>query len=84
MSKPVTVTDSTYQQEVIESDKPVVAAVQGAVAGGGLGLMLTADYIVAAERAKFVRAPSMRSSWTTPVTRRFASASPRTMIRPRR
>jgi 2-(1,2-epoxy-1,2-dihydrophenyl)acetyl-CoA isomerase len=38
----------------VESDKPVVAAVQGAVAGGGLGLMLTADYIVAAEGAKFV------------------------------
>jgi len=36
------------------SDKPVVAAVQGAVAGGGLGLMLTADYIVAADSAKFV------------------------------
>ncbi|WP_127473417.1 enoyl-CoA hydratase/isomerase family protein [Microbacterium sulfonylureivorans] len=36
------------------SDKPIVAAVQGAVAGGGLGLMLTADYIVAAESAKFV------------------------------
>ena len=37
-----------------ESDKPIVAAVQGAVAGGGLGLMLTADYIVAADQAKFV------------------------------
>lgn len=37
-----------------ESDKPVVAAVQGAIAGGGLGLMLTADYIVAAGRATFV------------------------------
>ncbi|MHC2999863.1 enoyl-CoA hydratase/isomerase family protein [Microbacterium sp. HJ5] len=36
------------------SDKPIVAAVQGAVAGGGLGLMLAADYIVAAESAKFV------------------------------
>ncbi|MEU1971513.1 enoyl-CoA hydratase-related protein [Microbacterium sp. NPDC019599] len=36
------------------SDKPIVAAVQGAVAGGGLGLMLTADYIVAADSAKFV------------------------------
>jgi 2-(1,2-epoxy-1,2-dihydrophenyl)acetyl-CoA isomerase len=36
------------------SDKPIVAAVQGAVAGGGLGLMLTADYIVAAESARFV------------------------------
>ncbi len=38
----------------VESDKPLVAAVQGAVAGGGLGLMLTADYIVASENAKFV------------------------------
>jgi len=38
----------------VQSDKPIVAAVQGAVAGGGLGLMLTADYIVASERAKFV------------------------------
>jgi 2-(1,2-epoxy-1,2-dihydrophenyl)acetyl-CoA isomerase len=37
-----------------ESDKPMVAAVQGAVAGGGLGLMLAADYIVASETAKFV------------------------------
>lgn len=38
----------------VESDRPIVAAVQGAVAGGGLGLMLTADYIVAADQAKFV------------------------------
>lgn len=38
----------------VESDKPIVAAVQGAVAGGGLGLMLTADYIVASEQATFV------------------------------
>ncbi|MFT3797535.1 enoyl-CoA hydratase/isomerase family protein [Microbacterium sp.] len=38
----------------VASDKPIVAAVQGAVAGGGLGLMLTADYVVAAEGARFV------------------------------
>ncbi|MBN9176619.1 MAG: enoyl-CoA hydratase/isomerase family protein [Microbacterium sp.] len=38
----------------VESATPVVAAVQGAVAGGGLGLMLTADYVVASPRAKFV------------------------------
>ncbi|MFT4212633.1 MAG: enoyl-CoA hydratase-related protein [Microbacterium sp.] len=38
----------------VASDKPIVAAVQGAVAGGGLGLMLTADHIVASERARFV------------------------------
>lgn len=37
-----------------ESHVPIVAAVHGAVAGGGLGLMLTADYIVASEGAKFV------------------------------
>ncbi|MDQ7992508.1 MAG: enoyl-CoA hydratase-related protein [Propionicimonas sp.] len=35
-------------------NKPVVAAVQGAVAGGGLGLMLTADHIVASDTARFV------------------------------
>jgi 2-(1,2-epoxy-1,2-dihydrophenyl)acetyl-CoA isomerase len=38
----------------VESRVPIVAAVQGAVAGGGLGLMLTADYVVASESAKFV------------------------------
>ncbi|WP_020098588.1 enoyl-CoA hydratase/isomerase family protein [Microbacterium sp. 11MF] len=38
----------------VESSIPMVAAVQGAVAGGGLGLMLTADYVVAAPRAMFV------------------------------
>lgn len=36
------------------SATPIVAAVQGAVAGGGLGLMLTADYIVASDAARFV------------------------------
>jgi len=39
---------------LVTSDKPIVAAVRGAVAGGGLGLMLTADYIVASPDAKFV------------------------------
>jgi 2-(1,2-epoxy-1,2-dihydrophenyl)acetyl-CoA isomerase len=38
----------------VEAPVPVVAAVQGAVAGGGLGLMLSADYVVAADRARFV------------------------------
>jgi 2-(1,2-epoxy-1,2-dihydrophenyl)acetyl-CoA isomerase len=38
---------------IVESSVPVVAAVQGAVAGGGLGLMLTADWIVSADTAKF-------------------------------
>ncbi|WP_295819742.1 enoyl-CoA hydratase/isomerase family protein [uncultured Microbacterium sp.] len=38
----------------VDSDIPIVAAVQGAVAGGGLGLMLTADYVVAGPRARFL------------------------------
>ena len=36
------------------SPRPVVAAVGGAVAGGGLGLMLAADYVVAGRSARFV------------------------------
>ncbi len=35
---------------------PIVAAVHGSVAGGGLGLMLTADYVVAAEGTRFLSA----------------------------
>ncbi|HIZ98550.1 MAG TPA: enoyl-CoA hydratase/isomerase family protein [Candidatus Janibacter merdipullorum] len=35
-------------------DKPVVTAVQGAVAGGGLGIMLGGDVIIAEEGTKFV------------------------------
>lgn len=41
-------------QALLDSAKPVVAAVQGAVAGGGLGLMLTADYVVASSAARLV------------------------------
>ena len=36
-----------------ESAKPIVAAVQGPVAGGGLGFMLVADLVVASDRATF-------------------------------
>ena len=36
-----------------ESAKPIVAAVQGPVAGGGLGFMLVADLVVASEHATF-------------------------------
>jgi 2-(1,2-epoxy-1,2-dihydrophenyl)acetyl-CoA isomerase len=39
---------------LLGSALPVVAAVQGAVAGGGIGLMLTADYVVASATARFV------------------------------
>lgn len=41
--------------QALESlQKPVVAAVHGAVAGGGLGIMLAADVIIAAESTSFV------------------------------
>lgn len=41
------------QRVLRESSKPIVAAVQGPVAGGGLGFMLVADVIIASERATF-------------------------------
>ncbi len=38
---------------IIGNDKPVVAAIQGAAIGGGLGLALTADFRYAAPEARF-------------------------------
>ena len=38
----------------VETPKPMIAAVQGATAGGGVGFMLVADYVVAGEAAFFV------------------------------
>src|SRR5690606_28072571 len=37
---------------LIESTKPVVAAAQGATAGGGLGILLASDYAVIGESSK--------------------------------
>ena len=39
---------------LFRADKPVVAAVQGAAVGGGLGLACSADFRVATERTRFV------------------------------
>jgi 2-(1,2-epoxy-1,2-dihydrophenyl)acetyl-CoA isomerase len=48
-------TEADAGVQALESlDKPMVAAVHGAVAGAGLGIMLTADVIIAAEGTKFV------------------------------
>jgi 2-(1,2-epoxy-1,2-dihydrophenyl)acetyl-CoA isomerase len=41
---------------LLEMPVPVIAAINGAVAGGGLGLALATDYRVAAERATFTAA----------------------------
>ncbi len=43
---------------LVRSDKPVVTAVNGTVAGGGLGLALCGDLVVAAESARFTLAYS--------------------------
>lgn len=60
-------------QRLAGMPKPVVCAVQGAVAGAGLGVMLSADLVVAAEGTKFVFAypgigltPDCGVSWLLP------------------
>jgi len=40
-------------ERLTSMDAPVVCAVRGAAAGGGLGLVHVADIVVAAEDAKF-------------------------------
>jgi 2-(1,2-epoxy-1,2-dihydrophenyl)acetyl-CoA isomerase len=54
-------------------DKPVVAAVRGAVAGFGLSLMMSADLVIAAENAYFTLAyskialsPDGGATWSLP------------------
>jgi len=42
--------------DLLDMEKPVVAAVNGVVAGGGMGLFLAADLAIAAESARFVMA----------------------------
>lgn len=41
---------------MLECDKPIVAVLNGSVAGAGIGIALAADLIVASERARFVPA----------------------------
>jgi 2-(1,2-epoxy-1,2-dihydrophenyl)acetyl-CoA isomerase len=60
-------------QLLAELDKPVVAAVHGAVAGAGLAVMLSCDLVVAAAGTKFVTAyagigltPDCGLSWLLP------------------
>jgi len=60
-------------QRLAAGEKPVVAAVQGAVAGAGLAVMLSCDLIVAEEATRFVSAyagvgltPDCGLSWLLP------------------
>lgn len=54
--------------------KPVIAAVNGVAAGGGMGLALSADMVIAADSASFVQVfipqlgivPDMGSTWFLP------------------
>ncbi len=41
---------------IVEMKTPVIAAINGTVAGGGLGLALATDYTIAAEQASFTAA----------------------------
>lgn len=41
-------------REIAEAPKPVLAAVNGTTAGGGVGLALSADIVVAARSASFI------------------------------
>ena len=43
-----------HAARILAGKKPIVAAVQGAAVGGGLGLALAADFRVATERTRFV------------------------------
>jgi 2-(1,2-epoxy-1,2-dihydrophenyl)acetyl-CoA isomerase len=59
--------------QMVRSDAPVVAAVQGSAAGAGMGLVGASDLVVAGESAKFVMAytgvgltPDGASSWFLP------------------
>jgi 2-(1,2-epoxy-1,2-dihydrophenyl)acetyl-CoA isomerase len=58
-------------QEIYESTIPVVVAVNGVAAGGGMGLALLGDIVIAARSAKFIQVftpqlsilPDMGSTW---------------------
>lgn len=59
---------------IAHMQKPVVAAVNGVAAGGGMGLALAADIVIAAESASFKQVfipqlgilPDLGSTWTLP------------------
>lgn len=49
----VTVPFNSINSRLHRLSKPVIAAIQGPVAGGGLSMMLNCDYVIANDKAKF-------------------------------
>ncbi|HMM14944.1 MAG TPA: enoyl-CoA hydratase-related protein [Parvibaculum sp.] len=61
-------------RELMDLGKPVIAAVNGMTAGGGVGLALAADIVIAARSATFIQVfgprlgliPDLGTTWTLP------------------
>jgi enoyl-CoA hydratase/carnithine racemase len=49
---------------LFSAKKPIVAAVQGAAVGAGLGLALVADFRVAAPEARFTSSAAATTAWS--------------------
>ncbi len=61
-------------RELYELPKPIISAVNGTTAGGGVGLALAADIVIAAKSASFIQVfgpklgliPDLGTTWTLP------------------
>ena len=66
--------------QFFDLDKPIIAAINGYVAGGGFELALACDLIVSADHATFMLPEALRGITPEPIgVRRLLSRLPRTM-----